>query len=187
MKLKRFNLILSILFTIMSIVLCIATKEIKYLSFIPFIILPYVLKVSPLLNCIYLIYMFLTMFLGAICGWFRLISWYDTFTHFWWGLLSGFLSLYILDKFKLFNEKRMFFNIFFIFMFVAAFSCLWEVFEFTIDNIFTMNIQKVETGVTDTMKDVIIALLGNIIFLMGFIYEYTYKHKLLIRRSQERF
>lgn len=40
--------------------------------------------------------------------------------------------------------------------------------------------QRVATGVNDTMKDMISALAGTILFNMWFYYEYANNHKLLI-------
>ena len=52
----------------------------------------------------------------------------------------------------------------FIIAFVLAFACLWEIMEYTCDNIFNTDFQKVfdpneKSGVSDTMNDIIIALI----------------------------
>ena len=48
----------------------------------------------------------------------------------------------------------------------------WEIFEFTADNLFGGNAQRaLETGVRDTMKDIICALLGSILVVIPYIYK----------------
>ena len=62
-------------------------------------------------------------------------------------------------------------------------AALWEMFEFTNDSVFGYNAQRViETGVTDTMKDIICALLGCILVVISYIYEEKNSKKLLISR-----
>ncbi|MCS4454523.1 hypothetical protein JTT01_18165 [Clostridium botulinum] len=66
----------------------------------------------------------------------------------------------------------------FIFIFILSFAALcgvvWEIYEFTIDTLFNLDMQGVEyTGVTDTMVDLIADLIGSIISYI--IYHLTYK------------
>lgn len=182
---KITNKILSIFLAVLSIVLAIVTKNISYLSYLLFLIIPFIFKINSLITFIYIIYTFLTMFLGTIYGLFRITTWYDDFTHFLWGVLSGLLGIYILDKFKMFDKNKLWFNILFIFIFSLGFSGLWEIFEYGVDNIFNTDMQRVETGVLDTMNDFIISLMGNLIFIVSFWYEYSGNKKLLIKKSQE--
>ena len=84
----------------------------------------------------------------------------------------------VLKKIKKFDN--IVFICLFIFIFSLATSGLWEVCEFTIDNLFNSDMQRRATGVYDTMKDIIVALFGNIIFILSYIFEYKNK-KLLIR------
>ena len=49
-----------------------------------------------------------------------------------------------------------------------------------VDNLFNGDMQRKATGVYDTMKDIIITLFGNVLFILSFIFEYKNK-KLLIR------
>ena len=59
---------------------------------------------------------------------------------------------------------------------------LWEIFEFTVDNLLGGDAQKVlTTGVTDTMKDIICALLGSILFSFCYLYECVKNKNLIIK------
>ena len=58
-------------------------------------------------------------------------------------------------------------------MFILAFSAmcafLWETFEFVCNILFGGDAQRVaETGVTDTMMDMIVAFIGASIFSLGY-------------------
>ena len=56
-------------------------------------------------------------------------------------------------------------------------ACIWEIFEFSIDNLFNMNLQhNIDTGVIDTMKDIIACTTGA--FISGLSY-YFYRKKVL--------
>ena len=82
----------------------------------------------------------------------------------------------------MYNEKKLLFNILFIIIFSIASSCLWEVIEYTIDTIFKSDLQRRNTGVHNTMKDIIVAIIGNTLFTIWYFYEYKFKTKLLIRK-----
>ena len=61
-------------------------------------------------------------------------------------------------------------------------ASLWEIFEFTTDNLLGGDAQRVvATGVTDTMKDIICALLGSILFSFCYLYECLKNKTLLIK------
>ena len=73
----------------------------------------------------------------------------------------------------------------FILTFSLATACFWEILEYGTDKLLLKNTQRIETGVNDTMKDIIISLLGNLLFLVTFWYEYKSNCNLLIKRSKE--
>ena len=174
-KISKFNLFLAFCFTLISIITSIYLKDLTFLLFILVIIIPFILKIKPVMTTIYLVFIFLAMFLGCMLHLYKITTWYDNFTHFLWGYISGYVAIYILDKFKLFNHNKLF-DIFFIFILSLASSCIWEISEFIIDNLFNMDMQRKLTGVNDTMKDVIVTLLGNILFIL------CYKNNLLIKQ-----
>nr|WP_242978065.1 hypothetical protein [Clostridium botulinum] len=93
------------------------------------------------------------------------------------GIIIGFFAIIILRKHSP-NKPIDNYNKIFIFIFILSFAALcgvvWEIYEFTIDTLFNLDMQGVEyTGVTDTMVDLIADLIGSIISYV--IYHFTYK------------
>ena len=116
------------------------------------------------------IFIFIAEFLGCIVNLFKYISWFDTFSHF----IIGLKVLRVINKY---DEKNVFFNILFAIAISLSSACIWEIFEFSIDNLFNMNLQhNIDTGVIDTMKDIIACTTGA--FISGLSY-YFYRKKVL--------
>ena len=66
------------------------------------------------------------------------------------------------------KDLRLYLDAKFIFLYIISFvalcGVLWEIYEFTADTIFNLDMQGVSfTGVTDTMEDFIADLVGGII------------------------
>ena len=79
------------------------------------------------------------------------------------------------------DKNKMYINVLFVLGITFMVAGLWEIFEFTTDNIFSKDAQKVlTTGVTDTMKDIVSAFLGSLIIIISYIYEKVNKTKLFI-------
>lgn len=176
-RLSLINKILACIFVIATIVMAIVLKEIEVLLYLPVIIIPFIIKLKPLLTFLYLIFTCISIFLGSLCHLFKLTIWFDSFSHFTWGILSSLAAIYILDKLKMYDKKNVLFNIVFIFVFSLATSGFWEICEFTVDNVLGSDTQRAATGVFDTMKDIIVALLGNILFLVWYYYETKHSFK----------
>ena len=68
--------------------------------------------------------------------------------------------------------------------FAFTLGVLWEIFEFAVDNVWpTVNMMSVETGVADTIQDLISDLIGAVIVgLMGWVYSKTGKFSFLVDR-----
>ena len=159
------------------------------LSIIPVILLPYIaekifkLKISSASKLVYIIFIILSHFLGSIINLYYQINWYDTFAHTLFGFVASFFVLEFLIRTNYFNPKKMWFTIIFIISVISLFAGLWETFEFTCDNLFDKDAQKVlTTGVTDTMKDMIVAYLGCAFFCLMYAYEYLYDKVLIVRK-----
>ena len=132
-------------------------------SVLPIVLLPSVLrkiklKISDNLELMYLIFIILAYFLGTVLNLYDRIPYYDTLMHFLSGVFEGFIALNICDN------KNNITKILFVMGFVSIISICWEIFEFSSSILFKIDPQKVElTGVTDTMKDLLAALLGGMI------------------------
>ena len=176
------NKILALIFSLVVIILAFYKKDLKLLLFLFYMLIPFIFKLNNSMTFLYLIFGFLSIFLGSLIGLFRTTNWYDTLIHFTWGIVASFTAVYLLNKIKIWDLKSILFNILFIFLFSQATSALWEIGEFTLDSLFNMDSQRRMTGVYDTMKDLIAALTGNMLFISCFWYEYKYSHKLLIHQ-----
>ena len=158
------------------------------LSIVPIIILPYLLKkifkfnISTYSETIYIVFIFLSHFLGSIVNLYKSIYWYDSFTHFLSGIVVFFYGLEFLIITNKYDKKDMWFNVLFLMALSFMVAGLWEIFEFTCDDIFGKDAQKViETGVTDTMKDIIMAVLGSSLCALFYYREYKEKNKNLFK------
>jgi uncharacterized membrane protein YjdF len=126
-----------------------------------------------------LVFLFASLFLGEVRDYYTRFWWWDLALHTVSGLLLGilgFLLVYVLNE-----DENVDFHILprfvslFAFMFAVACGALWEIFEFSMDRIFGMNMQKPmfgdPSGLTDTMWDLIVDTLGAaLISLFGWTY-----------------
>lgn len=145
-----------------NIMICIALSIL--------VIIPKLLKqkinFTDTMEFIFLCFVFLAGVVGSVLKLYELVYWYDSFTHLLSGILTAYLGVIILKRIKKYDNKI--FNVMFLICFTLAVAACWEIFEFTSDSLLGLDAQRViETGVTDTMKDIICALLGSIIFILG--------------------
>ncbi len=150
--------------------------------FLPKILRKFKLNINDLIELIFLVFILLSQLLGSVLHFYKIIYWYDSFMHYISGILTSFLAIILLVLFHKYNEKDKVFNIIYIISITLMVACLWEIFEFTADNLLGGDAQRViETGVTDTMKDIICAFLGSILFSICYLYEYIQNKNLLIK------
>jgi len=176
---KLINRILAVLMGIVVIILTIKNENWSYLLFFIALILPFAIKLPNIATCIFLLYTFAAIFLGGQVHLYRTTEWFDDFAHFSWGLVIGIVGLYAIHYFKIENTSLLF-RIVFIVILGLATSAVWEIFEYASDTLVNTNMQRVETGVTDTMTDILNCLWGNILFVIAYFFEQHYKQDLLI-------
>lgn len=175
---KKINNILTICLSILGIIFMIKYAINKDLSRViisatlPLLLyIPNIIKINEHLKFIYIIYLFLLLVLGCIFKLYEKIYFYDSIAHFIFGFAGSIIALYILKKSKKYDRKSLIFNIFYILILTLAASALWEIFEFINSIIFNLDVQHVkETGVNDTMEDIILAFLGSILFSIWYCY-----------------
>ena len=124
----------------------------------------------------YITFLYCAIFLGEVRGFYYLVPHWDTVLHAFSSLLTGafgVMTVTILNREEI-SVMRLspFFTALFAFCFSLAIGTVWEIFEYTCDGIFGMNMQKyllsdgsVLTGhgaLTDTVKDLILDALGGL-------------------------
>lgn len=137
-------------------------------------------KVNKLLdNSIYInlvIFIMVSSLLGS-CFKFYSINHYDDFLHLYSGILSCNVAYLIIRYFN--NEENIkmvnkVFVMIFLFMFTMGVASIWEIMEFSLDNILGTHTQI--GGLEDTMIDMVDALIGAIISIPYFIRKMSDKH-----------
>ena len=118
------------------------------------------LKTDPFFEFIYVIYVFLAQVLSLCFGLYAVTSFYDKTMHLLSGVLSAAFALVLLRSFSLEDTKTVFKVIFFMAITLNV-AVLWEFFEFFGDTAFHRNAQRIQTGVSDTMFDMLCAFLGG--------------------------
>lgn len=124
-------------------------------------------------DTIAVVFITMSLFLGEVGDFYQRFWWWDLALHASSGLLlgiTGFLLVYVLNQ----NRKidlhlSPLFIATFAFMFAQGLGSLWEIFEFGMDRLFGLNMQK--SGLVDTMTDLMInASAALLISLLGYGY-----------------
>ena len=121
-------------------------------------------------------FVYLSLYLGSAKDFYYHFWWWDMILHTGSGFLLGivgFLVLFLLNQSdRLPAGIRPAFLCFFGVTFAVSLGVLWEIFEYAVDWLFPLsNMQSIETGLDDTMHDLIVNTLGAIIVgLMGWGY-----------------
>ena len=129
--------------------------------------------IPPELELAAILFIFMTLFLGEIHGYYFRFAWWDKLLHTGSGFLLGilgFLLVYVLNEDENVDLNM---NPRFVALFSLAFSvsigAFWEIFEFAMDVTFKLNMQK--TGLVDTMWDLIVDTAGaSAVAAMGYAY-----------------
>ena len=129
------------------------------------------LQFSSFVSIIFLIFIFLSLFLGEIRFFYSRFWWWDLLLHSFAGFSLGLMGLslvYFMNK----NSKKINLNPYFIAFFGFCFSMtlvvFWEFFEFSTDYFLGTNMLK--SGLTDTMGDLIVGAAGAfIVSVLGYL------------------
>lgn len=135
--------------------------------------------VPPEFEALAVVFLFASLFLGEVRGYYLRFWWWDVALHTASGFLLGilgFLLVYILNETEDIQvHMRPRFVALFAFMFAVGLGALWEVFEFSMDQLLGMDMQKEmlgdPSGLTDTMWDLIVDSVGALVIaVLGFGY-----------------
>lgn len=130
------------------------------------------IKITDAMELVYVIFIILAQFIGSVINLYNKVWWYDLFAHFLSGVLTTILAMVVMDWFGVYNEKHKWFNALFMICFTLMVASLWEFTEFAADLIMKTDVQHViDTGVADTMEDMLIAFVGSIIVSISYLVE----------------
>ena len=168
-------------------------------------------RFSSALKCAIVLFIFGAEFLGEIKNFYYHIPWWDTLLHTTSGVILamiGFMLVHALNKSdRITFQLSPFFVALFAFTFALASGAVWEIFEYSGDRLFAMDMQKFyppdgvvyeetasgmvkliypangewtfDAGLIDTMQDIICdALSALAVSIIGFISLKTHNHTL---------
>lgn len=133
----------------------------------------FAVHIPPEFEVLAVVFAYASLFLGEVHGYYIRFWWWDVVLHIGSGFLLGilgFLLVYVLNEVESVDlHMRPRFVAFFAFMFAVGMGALWEIFEFAMDQLFGLNMQK--SGLVDTMWDLIVDTGGAIVIaLLGWSY-----------------
>jgi hypothetical protein len=136
------------------------------------------------------LFIFASLFLGEVHSYYERFWWWDALLHLGSGFLLGilgFLLVYTINQRTLGNlGLRPSFLALFAFTFAVSLGTLWEIFEFTMDQAFGLNMQK--SGLTDTMWDLIVDTFGALVIsVLGWGYLRTTEVDSFLERWIEKY
>lgn len=114
-------------------------------------------KIEKYIILIYYFFLFVSFILGGLFQLYYHTLYFDLFVHGIFGLL---LSIIIGTKLKVDNWK----HLFLVLIIVLAIGFLWETLEFVSDVFLGTDHQRKISGATDTMTDLLIAVLGSFVY-----------------------
>lgn len=131
------------------------------------------LDIPPEFDLLTIIFIYTTLYLGSVQGFYHKYWWWDGMLHTASGFILGivgFLMVFVLNQRREVGiGMKPHFVALFAFTFSITLGVLWEIFEFAVDSAFDMNMQ--ETGLVDTMWDLIVDTLGALaVAIMGWGY-----------------
>jgi hypothetical protein len=121
--------------------------------------------IPPEFELLVIIFVFASLFLGEVRGYYVRFWWWDLALHSGSALLLGmfsFMLVYVLNEERHIElHMKAGFAAFFSFTFALGVGALWEIFEFGMDGVFGLNMQK--SGLVDTMWDLIVDAAGALL------------------------
>lgn len=141
------------------------------------------IDVPDLMEMIYFIFLFCAIYLGEVQNFYYRVPFWDTILHGFSAVMLGALGFFLVDFMNrsktLHLQLKPFFVSFFAFCFATTCGVVWELYEYTADQLLGTNMQKFMTaqGVVlqghqalgDTMKDLIVDMVCALaIVLLGF-------------------
>ena len=177
-KINDYVFVILSLLSSMAFLFCLLIKQkfvaTQFLFFFLSMFLPNIiefifkLKIAPFMQLIYELYLILHFILGEICNFYVLFNYYDTILHFTTAILLSILGYSIIHYYL--DDKVIFIQVLFAFLFALSSEFFWEILEFSIDHFFDTNMQRfIKNGIVlkghealkDTIKDMVVASIGS--------------------------
>ena len=122
-----------------------------------------------------IVFVFASMYLGEVHGYYTRYWWWDIALHTSSGFLAGIIGLLLVHVLNSIEDigldMKPGFVAFFAFLFAVGMGVAWEIFEFIMDRFFGTNMQKPmlgdPSGLTDTMFDLIVDTLGAVVIAVS--------------------
>src|SRR3546814_3887072 len=113
-------------------------------------------QIPPEVQILAILFGFAALFLGEVRDYYERFWWWDLILHATAGLLlglQGFMTVYILNEDRHVDlHMRPSFLAVFAFCFSQAIGALWEIFEFTMDPVFGLTMQKHMLGAPSGLR-----------------------------------
>lgn len=156
----------------MNLFLSVMSFFVLFLTFFPAIIgKSFRINLPIEIDFVLALVLYLHYALGEYNGFYVRFSWWDIFLHTGNSIILGFIGMtfvYILLITSKIKAKPILVATFSIF-FAVFIGVIWEIFEFTMDQLFGFNMQK--SGLADTMTDLMMDVVGaSLIGIGGFFY-----------------
>lgn len=178
----------------------------QYLAMLLVLKLPSVLRmrfkleVPAMLSTVIVLFCFCALVLGDGLDFYGRFPWWDSVLHVFSGVLLSMIALWLIHIIMAGNDKAIYFNKFFLFLFLVMFSvgmgACWEIIEYTYDSISGTNTQQFMASTTgslltpediplcghaalgDTMTDLVLDLVGALLVaIVGF-----FRHDKVVER-----
>ncbi len=137
------------------------------------------IKLPTEIELIIVLFIYASLFLGEVHNFYQAFWWWDILLHTFSAIIFGFVGFTIL--YFMYNKQKIVGKpwaiAIFAFTFAIAIGAIWEIFEFSMDSFFGLNMQK--SGLIDTMWDLIVDAIGAL-FSSTIAYIYLKTKKTII-------
>ena len=140
------------------------------------------LNIPSSLEIFYILLLFFGKYLGGDNYYYSVFPYYDKILHIAYAIFASLISIFILIKTNTYNRKNIIFNMVFIISFSLGSEVIWEFLEFMSDKILHQNNQRLETGIIDTMIDLLVTFFTSLIFLADYIIEVKFNKQGIINK-----
>jgi hypothetical protein len=156
------------------------------LTLVPaFLLRKYRVYIPPEFQLIAAVFVYFSLYLGSARDFYYRFWWWDIVLHTGSGFLLGivgWITMFLLNQTeRIPRGMRPEFLCFFAVTFAVFLGVIWEIFEFAVDEFApAINMQSRETGVADTMYDLIVDTIGAVIVAaMGLAYARSGRYSFL--------